>query len=104
MQNFLWCEKAVADPVAVYGGKRNMKFMQPTLAVIFFMTYFYRAGAGGMAPLYPSPPPPDPLLESVRSVVSGLKCHLATELWSSLLQKHFYLVTTNVLVSTGVTY
>ena len=31
-------------------GARNMKSMWPPLATIFFMTYFYRAGVGGMVP------------------------------------------------------
>ena len=36
------------------GGPRNMKSMQPNLASIFFMTYFYRAGGeGGHGPLGP---------------------------------------------------
>ena len=39
------------------GGARNMKYMRPVLVAIFFMTNFYRAGVGTLAP-----PPPDPLL------------------------------------------
>ena len=31
-------------------GGRNMKSMRPLSATIFFMTYFYRAGGGGIAP------------------------------------------------------
>ena len=34
-------------------GPRNMKSMWPPLAAIFFMTHFYRAGGGGMAPSAP---------------------------------------------------
>ena len=49
---------ALADPAAGYGGPRNMKSMWPPLAVIFFMTYFYRdrEGHGHLGPL-------DPLLQ-----------------------------------------
>ena len=43
---------SVADPAAVYGA-RNMKSMQLPLAIIFFMTYFYR-GRGAWPPW---PPP-----------------------------------------------
>ena len=38
------------------GGARNMKSMQPPLAAIFFITYFYLArwvGGGGMAQFWP---------------------------------------------------
>ena len=40
-------------------GTRNMKSMWPPLLAIFFMTYFYRALGGAMAPRHPLP---DPLL------------------------------------------
>ena len=43
---------AVADPVAGWG-ERKMKLMQPSLVTIFFMTIFYRVGAGGIAPWTP---------------------------------------------------
>ena len=50
---------SIASSGGVGGGPRNMKSMWPPLAAIFFMTYLYRAGGGGMAP---SVPPLDPLL------------------------------------------
>ena len=37
-------------------GARNMKYLRPSLVVMFFMTYFYRFGEGF------APPPPDPLM------------------------------------------
>ena len=43
------------------GVPRNMKSMRMLSAAIFFMTYFYRAGGGGMAPWSPL----DPLLKEI---------------------------------------
>ena len=37
----------------VEGGPRNMKSMRSNSVTIFFMTFFYRAGGGGMAPSAP---------------------------------------------------
>ena len=37
-----------------------MKSMRPPSAAIFFMTYFYRAGGGAMAPCRPPHPHPPP--------------------------------------------
>ena len=47
------CSNSSGSSGRVRRGPRNMKSMRPPLAAIFFMTYFYRARGGIMAPLAP---------------------------------------------------
>ena len=49
-------EQALADPAARWGADKKHEIYAATLAAITFMTYFYRAKEGAMAPLAPLVP------------------------------------------------
>ena len=68
----------------VRGGPRNMKSMRPPSAAIFFMTYFYRAGGGAMAPLAP---PLDPLLMGTTKSLPP-----ANEVWGKVIFLHLFVI------------